>query len=106
MDKAEGNEREVSQSLMSRKQSFVGAYLKGDSHLRGYLHMNVPQAPRNATLAEGGGLKKGTNDHEGRRLTSDVSRHDTCLLTDSLLGLLPETCLFLPDLLSLYLLAA
>ena len=52
MDKAEGNEREVSQSLMARKQSFVGAYLKGDSHLRGYLHMNVPQAPRNATLAE------------------------------------------------------
>ena len=52
MEKARGNEREISQSLMARKQSFVGAYLKGDSHLRGYLHMNVPQAPRNATLAE------------------------------------------------------
>ena len=36
MDKARGNEREISQSLMARKQSFVWAYLEGDSHLRGY----------------------------------------------------------------------
>ena len=57
MDKARGKERErereISQSLMSRKQSFVWAYLEGDSHLRGYLHMTVTQAPRNATLEEG-----------------------------------------------------
>ena len=40
MDKARGKrergrEREISQSLMARKQSFVWAYLEGDSHLRG-----------------------------------------------------------------------
>ena len=53
MDKARGNEREISQSLMARKQSFVWAYLEEDSHLR-VLHMTVTQAPRNATLAEEG----------------------------------------------------
>ena len=36
MDKARGNERERSQSLMARKQSFVWAYLEENSHLRGY----------------------------------------------------------------------
>ena len=51
MDKARGNEREseretdrqterqrdreISRYLVARKQSFVWAYLKGDSHLRG-----------------------------------------------------------------------
>ena len=35
MDQARGNEREINQSLMAGKQSFVWAYLKGDSHLRG-----------------------------------------------------------------------
>jgi len=30
------NDREISCSLMARKQSFVWAYLEGDSHLRGY----------------------------------------------------------------------
>jgi len=29
-------EREISQSLMARKQAFMWAYIKGDSHLRGY----------------------------------------------------------------------
>ena len=54
MDKARGNEREISQSLMTRKKSFVWASLKRDSHLRGVLHMTVTQAPRNATLTEEG----------------------------------------------------
>ena len=31
-----GATREVSQSLMARKQSFVWAYLEKDNHLRGY----------------------------------------------------------------------
>jgi len=57
MDKARGKERErereISQSLMARKQSFLWAYFEGDSHLRGYLHVTVTQTPRNATLAEG-----------------------------------------------------
>ena len=35
MDRARDNEREISQSLMAKKQSFVWAYLEGDSHLRG-----------------------------------------------------------------------
>ena len=47
-----GATRGTGQSLLARKQSFVWAYLEGDSHLRGYLHMTVNQAPRNATLAE------------------------------------------------------
>ena len=59
MDKARGKrergrEREISQSLVARKQSFVWAYLKGHSHLRGYLHITVAQAPRNAILTEEG----------------------------------------------------
>ena len=54
MDKARGKEGLISQRLMARKQSFVWAYLEEDSHLRGYLHMTVTQAPRNATLAEEG----------------------------------------------------
>ena len=33
---ARGNEKEISSSLMARKQSFVWAHLEGDSHLRGY----------------------------------------------------------------------
>ena len=51
MDKARGNEREISQSLKARKQFFVWAYLKEDSHLRGYC-TTITQAPRNAMLAE------------------------------------------------------
>ena len=57
MDKARGKEGLISQRLMARKQSFVWAYLEEDSHLRGYLHMTVTQALRNAMLAEEG-LKK------------------------------------------------
>ena len=38
MDKARGNEREISCSFTALKQSFVWAYLKDDGHLRGYSH--------------------------------------------------------------------
>ena len=38
--------------IMAGKWSFVWTYLEEDGHLRGYLHMTVNQAPRNATLAE------------------------------------------------------
>ena len=39
---ARGNEREISYSLMDRKQSFVWTYLKGASHLRGIAHGSYP----------------------------------------------------------------
>ena len=43
MDKARGNEREISSS-MARKQSFVWTYIKGDNHPRGCTHDSYPSA--------------------------------------------------------------
>lgn len=53
---------EISQRLMARKQSFVWAYLEGDSHLMGYctwllpMHSGMPRWQKKD--------KKGTNNPE------------------------------------------
>ena len=55
MDKAGVNETEISQSLMARKQSFVWAYRKGDSLLRGYKCDSYPSAQECHVGREEGG---------------------------------------------------
>ena len=63
MDKAKGNKREISQNLMARKQSFVWAYLEGDSHLRGYCTWLLPKYPGMPHWQKKKD-KKRTNNHE------------------------------------------
>ena len=97
MDKARGNKREISRSLMARKQSFASAYLKGDSHLRGYCTWLLPKHPGMPCWQKKKD-KKGTNNHEDRCLTSDASVW--CLPAEGLSwACYHETCPFLLDLL-------
>ena len=62
MGKARGNEREISQNLMARKQSFMWAYLEGDSYLRGCCTWLLPKHPETPHWQKKD--KKGTNNHE------------------------------------------
>ena len=72
MDKARGNKRERSWSLMARKQSFLWAYLEGDSHLRGYCTRLLPKHP-GMSCWQKKDKKIGMNNHEIRFLTTDSS---------------------------------
>jgi len=83
MDKARGNEGEISQSLMSRKQSFVWAYPKGDSPLWGSCTWLLPKHPGMPSWQKKD--KKGMNNCEIRFLTTDSScwRRKKFLTTDS-----------------------
>jgi len=61
---ATGYQREISQSLMARKQSFLWAYLKGDGHLRGYRTWLLPKHP-GMPLWQKKRDKKGLNNEIG-----------------------------------------
>ena len=76
MDKARGKrergrEREISQSLVARKQSFVWAYFEEVSHLRGYCTWFLPKHPGMPRWQKKD--KKGMKNHEIRFLTTDSS---------------------------------
>jgi len=73
-------EREISRALMVGKQSFVWAYLEGDSHLRGYCTWLWPKHSRMPCWKKD---KKGTNNLEARCLTSEASWLAAWMLTDS-----------------------
>ena len=89
-------EREISHSLMTGSSLLCG-WSRGRLPSQGVLHMTLTQAPRNAMFAEKG-LKRGQTTMKLGFLTTDSSRADACMLSDFLLGLLPETCCFLLDL--------
>ena len=76
-----GQEEREKPLLNGQKAVFCVSYLKGHSHLRGYctwLSPKCPEMPRWQKRDE-----KGTNNQEGRCLTSYASWRDACLLTDS-----------------------
>jgi len=58
----QGYKREISWSLMARKQSFVWAYPKGDSPLWGSCTWLLPKHPETPHWQKKD--KKGTNNHE------------------------------------------
>jgi len=87
---------------MAGKQSFVWTYLEEDGHLRRYAHDSCSSTQGCHVGRKKGGWRRvsairSLTTTDSRCLPSDPSLRTACWRTS--LGLLPETCCFLPGLL-------